>query len=331
MLMGGRHFEGGLMAFLNPPHAALAGVPFGWLADYAGERAAFLAWTAVSAALLVLLDRWVREAWGARAGPARWLITSALVAFYPVFHTFNIGQTSLVLAVAVMGVYRWSEAERPAGAAAWLTALTIKPQLTPAIVVFLAMRRRWRVLEYAAAMIATAAAIAALALGPATWVDYVRHVGGLEDFFGSGTPAHMLNIRGALTRIAGAGDQPMVDRVSFVVWIGGAAAVAVYMWRRRVDRIADARAAYAFAVATALLASPHLFVQDVVVWVVPLVLHAASVRDAGRNWRPFAAFALSWPALFAVARSVDLAGGAPRLAIDPAVVALVIATAVMSS
>jgi hypothetical protein len=259
------------------------------------------------------------------------LITSALVAFYPVFHTFNIGQTSLLLAAAAMGIYRSSEAERPAGAAAWLTALTIKPQLMPAIVVFLAMRRRWRVLEYAAAMIATAAAIAAVALGPAIWADYARRVGGLENFFGSGTPAHMLNLRGALTRIAGAGDQPIVDRAAFMLWIGGVAAVAAYLWRRRIDCIVDARAAYAFTVAVALLASPHLFVQDAVVWAVPLVLFAASLRDGGGNWRPFAAFALSWPALFALARSVDLAGGSPRLPVDPAVAALVVATAVMAS
>src|SRR5262245_22371713 len=57
MLMHGGYFEGGLMAFLNPPHAALAGVPFGWLADHAGEAVAFTASTVCNLGLLALLVR----------------------------------------------------------------------------------------------------------------------------------------------------------------------------------------------------------------------------------------------------------------------------------
>src|SRR4029079_18133767 len=102
MLMEGFQFHGGLMAFLNPPHVALAGLPFGWLADHAGERVAFLVWTAGNVGLLVTLERWLREAWGPTDRPTRWVITTALVAFYPAFLTLNIGQTSLLLAVAAM-------------------------------------------------------------------------------------------------------------------------------------------------------------------------------------------------------------------------------------
>jgi glycosyl transferase family 87 len=327
MLMGGLHFQGGLMAFLNPPHAALAGAPFGWLADHAGERAAFLAWTAVSAMLLVTLDRWLREAWGATAGSARWMITSALVAFYPVFHTIQNGQTSLLLAVAVIGVYRAVDASRPVAAAAWLLALSVKPQLMPAILVFLVARRCWRALAYAAAMLAAAAAVAAACLGPTIWIDYVRHVGELEQFFGTGTPVHMVNVRGALTRLGDPGAQPAIDTAAFIVWIAATGLVGLVFWQRRIHERADARRAYAFAVAIALLTSPHVFIQDAAIWVVPLVLYAAALRDAGDRWQRFATFALCWPALFAVARRIDLAGGgAPILPIDPQVVALVVAT-----
>jgi hypothetical protein len=181
-------------------------------------------------------------------------------------------------------------------------------------------------------MFAAAAMVTAVCLGPAIWIDYVRHVGDLEHFFGTGTPDHMLNVRGALTRVAGAGNQAPIDAAAFFIWMAATLFVALVLSRRRIHDQRDARRSYACAVAVALLASPHVFIQDAVVWVVPLVLYAAALRDAGTRWEPFAAFALCWPLLFAVARRIDLAGGTvPTLAIDPAVIALVVATVVISA
>jgi hypothetical protein len=65
-----------------------------------------------------------------------------------------------------------------------------------------------------------------------------------------------------------------------------------------------------------LLANHHLFIHDAVIWTIPLVLFAASIRDAGDDWRPFARFALAWPIIFAVAGKMDIKSG--RLTwIDP--------------
>src|SRR5262249_34394727 len=74
LLMHGRYFEGGLMAFLNPPHAALAGVPFGWLADRAGESTAFVAWTAGNLALLALLVRELAAEWEPESAEQRLML-----------------------------------------------------------------------------------------------------------------------------------------------------------------------------------------------------------------------------------------------------------------
>jgi hypothetical protein len=329
-LMNGFSFQGGLMAFLNPPHAALAGVPFGWLADHAGERVSFIAWTCVSVALLLSLDRGVRETLGVTEGPARWIVTSALFAFFPVFHTLNIGQMSILLAVAALGLHRAMETSRPRAGAAWFLALTIKPQLMPAVVVLLIARRCWRLLAYAMGALALAAAITAVVLGPAIWLDYVRQVGPLEHFFAQGTPAHMLNLRGSLTRALGSSAQPSIDAAAYAIWITATLLVAGVFAYRRIHEAQDMRAAYALALAVALLSSPHLFVQDAVVWTVPLVLYAAALRDSGADWRPFAGFVLSWPLLFVVVRLVDLPGGqGPRLRIDPLVMALIVATVVI--
>jgi glycosyl transferase family 87 len=326
-LMNGFSFQGGLMAFLNPPHAALAGLPFGWLADHAGERVAFIAWTCVSVALLLSLDRRLRETLGVTEGPARWIATSALVAFYPVFHTLNVGQMSILLAVAALGLHRAVDTSRPRAGAAWFLALTIKPQLLPGVVVFLIARRCWRLLAYATAALASAAALTAVVLGPAIWLDYARQVGRLEHFFAQGTPVHMVNLRGSLTRALGSSAQPSIDAMAYGIWIVAALVVAGLFAYRRIHEAADTRAAYALALAVALLSSPHLFVQDAVVWTVPLVLYTAALRDSGADARAFVSFVLSVPILFAVVRLVDLAGDhGPRLRIDPLVVALIVAT-----
>jgi hypothetical protein len=309
LLMYGMHFEGGLMAFLNPPHAALVSVPFGWLADRAGESTAFLVWTIGNLALLAMLVRGLCDQWGVTARKHQLMLATAVLGFYPTFCAIKNGQASLVLALAILGLYRAEKAARDWTGAAWLVVLTIKPQLVPMAVLYLAARRRWRLLGYASVMVATVAAMTALALGPAIWFDYLTHVRGLEHFWGSGTPDYMLNIRGALTRMFGVDQHVWIDPVSEAVWVAAMALVGFALVRRRIDQADDTRPAYAFVIGLGLLANHHLFIHDAVIWTIPLVLFAASIRDAGDDWRPFARFALAWPIIFAVAGKMDIKSG----------------------
>jgi Glycosyltransferase family 87 len=309
LVLDGGYFEGGLMAFLNPPHFALATVAFGWIAERAGEQTAFAAWTAANLALLAALVRMLWDEWGADTPQHRWMLAVAILAFYPVFVTIKNGQPSLVLALAVLGVYRAAKSGRNWMAGGWLTVLTIKPQLVPFVAIYLAARRCWRALAAAAAVGAGVMAATTLALGANVWIEYVRHVHYLERFWGTGTPEYMLNLRGALLRIAGLDHQASIERVAFAVWLAAMALVSVVLWRRRLDDRDDTRPAYAFAIALGLLSNPHLFMHDTVIWTVPLLLCAASMRDAGAAWRPFATFALAWPAIYLVAGRLDIRSG----------------------
>jgi len=212
-LMHGGYFEGGLMAFLNPPHAALAGVPFGWLADHAGEAAAFLAWTAGNLVLLALLVRGLVAEWGDDSTEQRSMLVLSVLAFYPLFGAIKNGQPSVLLALAMFGVYRADSAGRPWTAGAWLAVLTIKPQLVPMAVIYLAARRSWRSLAAGAAYASVAVVITAAALGPSIWIEFARHVRSLEQFWGSGTPEYMLNLRGVLTRVAGPGAHEAIEAI----------------------------------------------------------------------------------------------------------------------
>jgi hypothetical protein len=308
LLVGG-HFEGGLMAFLNPPHAALVSVPFGWLADHVGEHPAFVAWTVGNVVLLGVFVRALSDEWGVTARKHQWMLATAVVGFYPVFCAIKNGQASLLLALAVLGLYRAEKAARHWIGGAWLVVLTIKPQLVPMVVIYLAARRCWRLLGCASAMFAVVLVITALALGPTIWFHYLRNVGALEHFWGSGTPDYMLNIRGALTRMFGLDERVWIDAVSYAAWLAAMVLVAVVLVRRRIDQTDDARPAYAFVIGLALFSNPHLFIHDAVIWTIPLVLYAAAIRDAGGEWLTFAQFALFWPLLFAAASSMNIKSG----------------------
>jgi hypothetical protein len=324
-LLHGMHFEGGLMAFLNPPHAALVSAPVGWLADRAGEQAAFVIWSACTVAVLALLVRAVCDAWGGTGRQQRWMIALALVAYHPVFCAIKQGQTSILLALAVIGLYQAAEDDRPWAGGAWLLVLTIKPQLAPMLVVYLAARRSWRLLWCGGVLISASVVVTAVVLGPSVWIDYLRHVRPLEQFWGTGTPEYMLNVRGWLTRMFGFDAHVWIDHVSDLVWIAAMAVTGALMFTRRIFEQRDRRPAYAFVVAMMLASNPHVFVHDAVIWVVPLVLFAASMRDAGAEWRGFARFALLWPLLFAVGGFFNVKS-APLTLADPRMWALAGAT-----
>jgi len=306
LLMDGGYFQGGLMSFLNPPHFALATAPFGWLADRSGEQAAFIAWTLCNVALLAWFVRGLCDEWGP-ARQHRIVLTMAVVGFYPVFVTIKNGQLLILLALAILGVYRAALQSRPWAAGAWLAVLTIKPQLVQIVAIYLATRRQWRALAAGAVFGSDVVLVTAAALGPGVWIEYLRRVHDLEQFWGTGTPDYMLNARGALTRVFGLGRQAAIDRVAYVAWVAGLGGAAAMLWRSR--DAADSRTSFAFAIGLGLFTNPHLFIHDTMLWIVPLVLAAASMRDAGDEWEPFTVFALAWPVIFLVAGRLDIRSG----------------------
>jgi hypothetical protein len=324
--VGSEGFRPAMMAFLHPPHAALAGCLMGLVAEHFGTPVAFRIWTACSIALLAHLVRLIRDQLG--GGPrVTALVAVTLAGFYPVLVTLQEGQVSALLAVAALACVVAIQQRRVLAAALCLLALSIKPQTLPALLVVLVVRRERRVLGLAAALGAGVALVTTLFLGVHVWRDYVTHLPALERYFGVGTPDYMPTVRGVLTRVFGAGPQhrEIVGALTLVAWLGavlGAGAVAV-----RSRRAADGRPALAFALAAGALASPHLLAQDIVLWAPSVALVLAVSRDGGEEvWRRRARVVLAWPLWFVMARILDIGQTAPRLPIDLVIVPLAIAT-----
>ena len=325
--VGSHGFQEGMMAFLHPPHAALAGCVFGWIAQRFGLSLAFWIWTAGSLALLVYLVRLVRDELG--GGPrVTALVAVTLAAFYPVLETLQEGQVSALLAVAALALAISLREGRTFSAACWLLALSIKPQTLPSLLVVLAVRRERRVLLVAAALGAGVFLLTALVLGGDVWWHYAASLPGLERFFGVGTPDHMPTVRGLLTRLFGRGSQyrEAIDLLTLLAWVAaivGAGFAAALSRPRR-----DGRAPLAFALAAGALASPHLFPQDVLLWVAPVTLVLSLSREEGEDvWRRRARMVLSWPLWFVMARALDIRDTPQtHLPIDLMIIPLAIAT-----
>jgi hypothetical protein len=326
--VGSQGFQEGMMAFLHPPHAALAGCLFGWIAQRFGLSLAFWIWTGGSVALLVYLVRLVRDELGGGARVTA-LVAVTLAAFYPVLETLQQGQVSALLAVAALAFAICIREGRAFSAALWLLALSIKPQTLPPLLVVLAVRREYRVLSVAGALGAGAFLLTAVVLGPGVWLHYATQLPGLERFFGVGTPDHMPTVRGLLTRLFGAGGhyRDAIDALALMTWvaaIGGTGFLASLSRRQT-----DGRAALAFAFAAGALASPHLFPQDVLVWVAPITLLLSLSREEGEDvWRRRVRVVLVWPLWFVMARALDIRD-TPRtqMPIDLTIIPLVVATA----
>src|SRR4029077_7592432 len=69
--------------------------------------------------------------------------------------------------------------------------------------------------------------------------------------------------------------------------------------------------AFAAALALQLPANLHLHLQDALVWVLPMVMFAATLREEGAPGRfeRFARFALCWPMVFVLTHALEIATG----------------------
>jgi Glycosyltransferase family 87 len=325
-LLPGVDLGGAICVFLYPPHAAIVGLPLGVIADHFGEPVAFAVWTGVNVVLLARVIWLCRDELGAR-GASAWLVAAWVLAFFPVVRDLSLGQVSLVLAWAALGLVRAVRDGREGAAAGWLTVFTIKPQLLPALVIWLISRRRYRVLALAGGLGVVLVIASAIVLGPGIWLDYVRRVPGLESYFAA--PLEMPNVRAALLRALPL--RPHAAELgAYAAWLVSLAALA---WASLRHRLIDSQS-FALSLMVGLVFDPHLFHQDLVIAIVPLTLHVAASRERGEPWRGLATLALAWPLVYLLGRLADLTAtpAAPfRTPIDPVLVMSVAVVAAMAA
>jgi hypothetical protein len=276
----------GALPFAYPPCFLLPLAPFGLLA----YPAAAACWVLLTfAAYGAAMRRWAPD--------GIWLALS----FPPLLVNAITGQAGLLTAalfVAGMALLP----KRPFAAGLLLGLLVVKPQLGLILPLALLAGREWRAFAGAAAGSLGLVLLSIALFGWGPWQAWLGNAGLIASIASEGLAGwhRMASVYGAL-RLAGLGAGPALLVHGLVALAAAAAACLIWHREREIGRRAAALAA-----ATAL-ASPYLFVYDMLILVVPFVW----LVQRGRHKLPLA---LAWAILLLGLLQVAGWSGGPNLA-----------------
>jgi hypothetical protein len=276
----------GALPFAYPPCFLILLAPFGLLT----YPAAAASWVLLTfAAYWAALRRWAPD--------MLWLALS----FPPLLVNAITGQAGLLTAALFAGAMTLLP-KRPLAAGVLLGLLIVKPQLGLVLPLALLAGREWRAIAGAAAAAAGLVLISVVLFGWTPWQAWLGNAGLIASIASEGLAGwhRMASVYGAL-RLAGVAAGPAWIAHALVAL--AAAAAAGLVWQR--ERDIGMRAG-ALAAATAL-ASPYLFVYDMLILVVPFLW----LVQRGRHLLPLA---LAWAILFLGLLQVAGWSGGPNLA-----------------
>jgi hypothetical protein len=186
-------------------------------------------------------------------------------AFPAVLANFIVGQNGFLTAGLIGGALVLLE-RRPIAAGVLLGLLTYKPHLGLLFPIALIAGGYWRALFSAAIVAAAMAAAAFVAFGADTWAAFVANIGHTSHAFLSAGWADFSKLQTAFGLIRALGGSEMLAWVVQVVVALTAAVAVAMLWR--------SRAAYEIKAAAlgagAMLATPYLYMYDLVALAVPL-------------------------------------------------------------
>jgi alpha-1,2-mannosyltransferase len=263
--------------FTYPPFAAYLMRPWGWL----GPTPAMVLNEVASVAVLVGTTWWLVAPVAARHGwPARTALAVAVpLAWFlePVRETLGLGQVNLYLAALVLfDAAALRRGSRLAGLGIGLAAAI---KLTPGLFVpYLLLTGRRRAAAVAGGIFLAAAGVA-LALSPATSIQFWTHTMFQTSRVGPTGAVANQSLLGLLTRLAG-GQPPRA-----LVWIALGAVLVVGLARARsAHRRGDDLVGLTLTGLTACLLSPISWTHHLY-WVVPAVLVLVDLAAGARRHR----------------------------------------------
>jgi hypothetical protein len=278
--------------YVSPPfmalvYAPLAALPYGF---------ALLAWTAITVALVVI-SLWLL--WPLVPNLHRFGKGALLVQVFcapPALYLLLGGQDTAVSLAVLVGGLRLFRAGRPMSAGALLGIGVMKPQLIVVIPIFLLAQRRWRALAGWVGVAGFLTALSIVMVGAQGVRDYMALP--KSDFYrlavvdGKGweMQSFVTMARALLPKSAAGVVTPLTVTVAVA-----ALAVLVYAVHRAKDEDDRFVRLYALAILTIPFVSPHLFLYDCLVLVIPvLILIDSGVAMNRVRWALIAAYPLLW-------------------------------------
>ncbi len=294
-----------VLPFFNPPAFAALLVPLSFL-PFGAAAAVFLA-ASVAAGGVALALLWRIASLKPLTGML-WL--TAFLASLAAHDTLLHGQISSFLMLVWVVVFLAVRAGRNRAAGAVLALLLVKPQLALFPIALLVWKRRWRSLQGFAVVALLGAVVSVLVAGPGVIASYPRFLlaaAGVDEANGVSIWG-MFGWNAFVRGITGPDRQGLVTALALVLSLA-TGAVCLRAWAGKWDAASPRfPAQFAALVVAALLASPHLYRQDLVILAVPAALLLIPNRESSLSLPRAAYFMAGWSILFFHFRILPLTG-----------------------
>lgn len=247
------------LPFINPPHAAPFFMPLSYV-SFKSAAFVFLLFNCL-VAIWVLRRLWqLAEGW---TQSARVLLITTLLGTEIFWYGLATRTITLIIFACLIEYYRLFKDRRDTGAALWLVAATVKPQLIflPGFVPV--VLRRWRLIVTAVSLGTLIALCVSVGFGFHIWPDYLRLLREVSlngEAYGA-SPLLMNNLRMLLYRTVPSG------AVLPLVYAGLLAGmvITILLWRS----FHAFELKFALTVLLGLFLAPHLNYQDTLLVFLP--------------------------------------------------------------
>ncbi len=298
-IMGNINFVGGLLPYVNPPIVALVFAPLALLSI----NIAFYLWTIFEFGLLVWLVLLLQRLFSAWTKQECLIMTIAVLAFWPLTHTFLLGQFSLLFLICILQVYIAMRSAKLGKAGRWLVLLIIKPHTLLIPGVMTVNKRYWRLMASSAVTIIAMVIFSSAFLGFGTWFQYIQVLPTMSNNFGKFgfIPNIQYTLRGLLTNVLGYSQASLINLISIVVFMGGIVLVWL-LWMQGVS--AESRKFKLYFALTILLSaflSLHAYPHDDLILVCPAVLFYDYLRENNYPKKAYSILILLSPFVFFIA------------------------------
>jgi len=298
-LMGNINFEGGLLPYVNPPIVAFVLAPMALLPI----NTAFFLWTIIDFGLLIWLVVLMNRLFIDWTTQERLIMTITILAFWPLTHTFLLGQFSLLFLICILQMYNSMRSSTPGKGGIWLILLIIKPHnlLIPGASTL--NKRFWRIAVTAVVTGIAMVIFSSVFLGISSWLQYIQVLPTMSNNFGKF--GFIFNIqytlRGLLTNIMGYKQANTINVISIGVFVGSVVLVWL-LWMQRVPLESRRLKLYfAFTILLSAFLSLHAYPHDDLILVCPAVLFYDYLRENSYPRKAYSIFLLISPLVFFIA------------------------------
>lgn len=254
--------------FINPPFSVLLYAPFA-RGDY---LSGLLLWWGVGMLLLVGAVRWLRSVLFPQPAPSMLHLFWLSLLFYPTLLWFTFGQNTALTLLIYTATFLLLRRGNDLAAGLVLGCLLYKPQLAIALALVLLIKGRWRALV-GGGLGAGAWLLAGFLVSPAAmwrYADLMPHLPELLRSAGYKTWG-LHSFYGFAVLLLDGISPPAADGLALALTGGGLAAV-IWLWRKCPWQPGTRPWDFALAatLALGLCISPHLYIYDLMLLLLPL-------------------------------------------------------------